>query len=101
VTTSKPFTSSSSLNENQMLNVQCSMIDIKWSGAMPEYAQTAAGRAVCRQNDQAKMYGKNKELLIIGRERAYGFWKKASSRIKKKIGRQALWTKYERFRAVF
>jgi hypothetical protein len=37
----------------------------------------------------------------MGRERAYGFWKKASSRIKKKIGRQALWTKYERFRAVF
>jgi hypothetical protein len=23
------------------------------------------------KNDQAKMYGKNKELLIIGREKAY------------------------------
>jgi len=25
------------------------MINVKWSGAMPEYAQTATGRAVRRQ----------------------------------------------------
>jgi hypothetical protein len=37
-----------------------------------------------------KICGNNKELLFTGREKAYGLQKKASSRIKKKIGSQAL-----------
>jgi hypothetical protein len=53
------------------------------------------------KNDQAKMYGKNKELLIIGREKAYGLWKKAPFRTRKEIGRQALWPQKAKFRKVF
>jgi hypothetical protein len=40
-----------------------------------------------------KICGNNKELFFTGREKAHDLWKKASSRIKKQMGRQALWKK--------
>jgi len=50
------------------------------------------------ETDLAKIYGNNKGLFIMGREKAYGLWKKAPSRIRKKIGRQALWSKKLNFK---
>jgi len=80
-----------------MLNDQCEMVR-RHAGI-----NTDSHRAGCPspKNDQAKMYGKNKELLIMGQERAHGLWKKAPSRIRKKIGRQALWSQKAKLNTVF
>jgi len=42
------------------------------------------------ERNYAKIYGNTRKLSFMAREKAYGLSKKAPSRIKKKIGRQAL-----------
>jgi hypothetical protein len=51
--------------------------------------------------DYAKIYGYNRALSFMGREKAHGLWKKAPSRIKKKIGSQALWPQNAKIQGVF
>jgi hypothetical protein len=55
------------------------------------------GGLVSSPNDLL-VYGKKR--VSSGRKRAYGL-EKGTSRIRKKIGRQALWTKNGRFADVF